>query len=278
MPPRAIPTVRARRLGRELRLLREHRNLSTDAAAAQLGWSQSKVSRVETATTVPSPTDVGHALDLYGVDSGTRAALIRLAHDAKRRGWWQAFGDVFTGSYIGMEDEATVIRTVETTLIPGLFQTAPYARAVIEAGYPDDPDRVNRSVRARMTRKELLSRPDAPQVIALINEAALRQEVGGREVMREQLSALHSAPQGRNVIVRILPFSAGADGGLEGPFSILSFGEGFPDVAWTGSFLGELYEESADQLHRVRLAFERMYHAALPVEESAALIAALAEE
>jgi transcriptional regulator with XRE-family HTH domain len=276
--PRTIPTVRARRLGRELRLLREHHDLSTDAAAARLGWSQSKVSRIETAYTVPSPTDVGHVLDLYGVDSPTRAALLQLAHEAKRRGWWQAFGDVYTGSYFGMEDEAKIVRTVETTLIPGLFQTAPYARAVIEASYPDDPDRVNRSVRARMTRKELLSRPDAPQVIALINEGALHEKVGGPEVMREQLSALHAASQGRNVTVRVLPFSAGANGGLDGPFSILSFGEDFPDVAWTGTFLGELYEESADQLRRVRLAFERMYDAALPVEESLALIANLVEE
>jgi transcriptional regulator with XRE-family HTH domain len=277
--PRSVPTVRQRRLGRDLRQLREDRGLSSDSVAAQMGWSASKVTRIETAFSKVAPADVSNLLDLYGVSSETRAALIHLAHEAQQRGWWTEYGDVFTDSYIASEDEAEEIRVFEAQLIPGLLQTEDYARAVIEAGRPDDPADIDRRVRARMARKVLLTRPNAPRLTTIIAEPALRWPIGGPAVMRAQLRALLEAAERPNVEIRALPMSAGAHAGLDGPCVILSFGEDdFPDVAYTVGMTGENYVESADQVQRVTMAWNRIAGKALSAEETVALIATLAKE
>jgi transcriptional regulator with XRE-family HTH domain len=278
MPP-SSPTARQRQLGVELKKLRRHkdRDLSTQEVADRTGLSQSKVSRIENAKTRASLTEVGLILDVYGVDSGTRARLLQLTREAQQRGWWVAYGDVFIGSYIGFEDVARRVRTYETMLIPGLLQTGRYARAVIEAGRWHDPADVDKRVQARRARQALLDRPDAPSLDVVIDEAALRRPVGGVEVMREQLRALLDAGDRPDVSVRVLPFAAGAHGGMDGPFTILSF-EGDPDMAYVESRAGNTYLESTDQMRSVTLTFERIWDAALPAEESAALIAALIKE
>jgi transcriptional regulator with XRE-family HTH domain len=276
MPP-SSPTARQRKLGVELRAARERVGLSTQELADQLGWSQSKVSRIERARTLVRPADVGRVLDVIGVDAPTRARLIQLANEAQQRGWWVAYGDLFTSSYIGFEDVSTRVRTYETILIPGLLQTGRYARAVIEAGRPGDPD-IDRRVQARRARQALLDRPDAPEVLAVIDEAALRRPVGGPEVMREQLGVLLDAGERRNVSIRVLPFASGAHGGMDGPFTILSFDQGDPDLAYSEGRTGNNYLESVDQVQSVTLTWERIWNSALSTEESAALIAALAKE
>jgi transcriptional regulator with XRE-family HTH domain len=274
MPP-SSPTARQRKLGVELRAARERVELSTQELADRLGWSQSKVSRIERARSLARPADVGRVLDVIGVDASTRARLVQLAYEAQQRGWWVTYGDIFTSSYIGFEDVATRVRTYETILIPGLLQTGRYARAVIEAGRPGDPD-VDRRVQARRARQALLDRPAAPEVLAVIDEAALRRPVGGADVMREQLHAL--LVERPNVTVRVLPFVAGAHSGMDGPFTILSFDEADPDMAYVESRAGNNYLESADQVRSVTLTFERIWNAALSAEDSAALIAALIKE
>lgn len=276
--PASIPTARQRSLGLELRRLREEHGLSTQELADRLGWSQSKVSRGELARTRVTPTDVGRILDVYGVDSETRGALLQLAHEAQQRGWWVAYGDIFTGSYIGFEDVARKIHAYETILIPGLLQTGRYARAVIEAGRPGDPADVERRVQARLARQALLTRPGAPELHAIIDEAALRRPAGGPDVMREQFRALLPTPERPNVTVQILPFSAGAHGGMDGPFTILSFDPPDPDIAYSETAVGDAYEESAAGTRGVTLRFERIRKAALPVEESAEFVSAVVEE
>lgn len=278
--PRSVPTVRQRRLGRDLRQLREARDLSSDRAAAQLGWSQSKISRIETARIGVTPPDVSRMLDLYGVSSHQRAALVQLAHEAQQRGWWAEYGDVFTGSYIGLEDEADSIRDFEPQVVPGLLQTEEYARAVIEAVRPGESHaEIDRRVRARMARKVLLSRDDPPTLTAIIAESALRWPIGGRDVMSGQMRALLDAGRRSNVNIRVLHPEAGAHAGLDGPFVILSFsGDDFPDVAYTEGPAGDNYVESADQVRRVTLNWNRIADKALSVEESARILADLAEE
>lgn len=276
--PRSVPTVRQRRLGRELRQLREKRGLSSDRVAAQMGWSGSKVTRLETAYTKVTQNDVSHLLDLYGVPSDQRAALIQLAHEAQQRGWWTEFGDVFTGSYVALEDEAKAIFDWEPQLIPGLLQTTDYAHVVIEAGRPDDPAGVDRRVAARMARKALLTRDDPPELTAVIAEPALRAPVGGRDVMRAQLRALQDAAQHPHVTIRVLPASTGAHAGLDGACVILSFEADFPAVAYAVGMTGENYLESAEQVQRVTMNAERIADKALSEEESAALIVALIKE
>lgn len=281
MAPTHSPTVRLRRLARELRRMRESSGLSPEAAAAQLGWNRSKISRIETGRTRPSPSDVADVCELYGVESGVRAALIELAKEARKRGWWTAYADVFTGSYVGLEDEASLIRQWEVQLIPGLLQTEDYARTVIMAGRPEphDPDDIHKRVMARMARRALLSRPNAPTLLAVLDEGVLRRPIGGRELMRDQLEALLIATRRPNVTVRVLPYSVGAHAGLEGAFTILSFAEEVdPDVAYVEGTAGDVYVESSDQVDRYRVAFERIVDVALPPEESQGLIAHIKDE
>ena len=275
--PRSVPTVRQLQLGRLLRQLREERDLTRDHVAAQLGWSGPKVTRFETAATRPTPTDVEHLLDVYGVPDEQRARLLQLAHEAQKRGWWVPYGDAFTGPYVALEDVAKVIRDFAAQLIPGLLQTESYARAVIAAPIPDESELAERRVRGRMARKALLSRADPPDLMAIIAESALRWQIGGPEVMRGQLRALLEAPRERpNIQIRVLPSSVGAHAGLDGPIVIFSFGDdAFPDVAYTAGQAGGNYVESADQVRRVTMNMNRIADKALSVQESAQFIADL---
>ncbi|MEU4577604.1 helix-turn-helix transcriptional regulator [Nonomuraea sp. NPDC023979] len=269
--------MRLRRLARELRKLREDSGLTPEAAAAQLGWSRSKVSRIETGRTMASRADVAAVCDLYGVKSSDRAGLIQLASEVRQRGWWTSYADVFTGSYVGLEDDAAFIRQWEVQLVPGLLQTEDYARTVISQHRPSEE--VQRRVMARMARRTLLSRPQAPQFSAILDEAAIRRPIGGKQIMHEQLEALLIAARRANVDVRVLPFGAGEHAGLEGAFTILSFAEEIdPDVAYVEGTAGDIYVESSEQVDRCKLIYERISDAALSPEDSLGLISKVKDE
>ncbi|WP_030916750.1 helix-turn-helix domain-containing protein [Streptosporangium amethystogenes] len=281
MSPTYSPTVRLRRLARELRKMREENGLSPESAAIRLGWSRSKVSRIETGRTRASASDVANVCDLYGAGSSVRAGLIQLAKEVRQRGWWTAYADVFTGSYIGLEDEAALIHQWEVQLVPGLLQTEDYARAVISAGRPEphDAEDIHRRVMARMARRTLLSRPDAPELYAVVDEGVIRRPIGNPESMRDQLQALLVAARRPNVTIRVLPYRAGAHAGLEGAFTVLSFTEEVdPDVAYVEGTAGDVYIESSDQIDRYKMAFERICDAALPQDASMGLIAEAKEQ
>ncbi|MEV8636491.1 helix-turn-helix transcriptional regulator [Streptosporangium sp. NPDC051023] len=269
------PTVRHRRLGRELRQLRERAGLSVAETARRLGWSASKAHRIEGGRIMLSEADLVAACDLFGADSATRASLVQLARDAGRRGWWTAYSDVFTGSYIALEAEATVIRKWEPLLIPGLLQSEDYAREIIRSGRPDlSASEVDRRVDARMTRKVRLLGASAPKLHALIDENALRRLVGGPKVMARQLADILQVVDWSNITIQILPIQADIAVGLEGAFSLMSFEED-PDVGYVEGPAGEVYVEAADQVRRFMLTFERLADKALSPKESAALIAAV---
>ncbi|MEV0344608.1 helix-turn-helix transcriptional regulator [Nonomuraea sp. NPDC050680] len=271
------PTVRLRRLSRELRRMREEKGLTPEAAAAQLGWSRSKVSRIETGRTMASRSDVSAICDLYGANSTDRAGLIQLASEVRQRGWWTAYADVFTGSYIGLEDEAALIRQWEVQLIPGLLQTEDYSRTVIAMHRPEDD--AQRRVMARMARRTLLSQPTAPNLNAILDEAVLRRPIGGRRVMHEQLEALLIAARRTNVTIQVLPYRAGEHAGLEGAFTILSFSdENDPNVVYVEGTAGDIYVESTEQVERCTLIFERIRGAALSPEDSLRLISETKED
>ncbi|MFC6082824.1 helix-turn-helix domain-containing protein [Sphaerisporangium aureirubrum] len=241
-----------------------------------VGWSRSKISRIETGRTRASPTDVAQVCDLYGTPSSTRAALVELAKEVRRRGWWTAYSDVFTGSYIALEDEASLIHQWEVQLVPGLLQTEDYARTVISVVRPqqDDPQEIDRRVMARMARRTLLSRTNAPQLHAVLDEGVIRRPIGSPELMHDQLETLIVASRRPNVTIQVLPYSAGVHAGLEGAFTILSFpDEVDPDVAYIESTAGDVYVESSEQVDRYKVAFERICDVALSPEESIGLIA-----
>jgi transcriptional regulator with XRE-family HTH domain len=280
MPQPHSPTVRGRKVASELRRLREQAGLSADQAAAQLGedWSRYKVIRIETAKTKPTLTGITAMLDLYGVDSATRAALMELAKNAWRRGWWTDYSDVFRGSYVAQEDDASSIREWSPQLVPGLLQTEAYARAVIQAALRTDDASVQRRVMARMTRTVLLGRsdPPAPELSVVIDESVLHRQIGSEEVMRGQLHALAAAGRRPNVTIQVLPYSAGVHPGLSGAFILLGFPEEIsPGVGYVETRIGDGYAENAAAVGTLRVDFEILQSAALSPQASAEFIAAL---
>ena len=177
------PTVRGRRLIREIERLRHGSGLSMEAAAQRLGWSTSKLYRLENGRSRITTDDLADMLDLYGVRSPQREALIQLGRDARRRGWWTAYSDVFTGSYIAMEAEAASIR-INAHVMPGIFQTPGYAHEMIRRTRPAiSAEDAERRVAARTARQDALSsRPQPPEIHVILDEAVLHRQVGGPAV------------------------------------------------------------------------------------------------
>lgn len=270
------PTVRHRRLGRELRRLREAAGLTPEVAAKRLGWSRPKVNRIENARITVTTSDVANACDLYGADPASKALLIQLAKEAAHRGWWAAYSDVFAGSYVGLEAEASSIRTWEPLLIPGLLQNESYARELIHAVQPELGNlEVQRWVDARMARKICLLGEHTPTLHAIVDEGTLHRPIGSPNVMARQLDELLQAADWPNVTLQVLPLAAGAHAGLDGAFSVLSFDAEDPDVGYTWCPGGDVYLEAVDQVRRFMLTFERLTSACLSPKESVALIAAV---
>lgn len=273
-------TVRARRLGVYLRGLREEHHLSAATVAARIGRHRSTIHRIESGQTKPDTDLIMELLGVYGVDEAHKLALLDLAENAWRRGWWQEYGDVLDDTFACLEDEACLIQTWQTQLIPGLMQTEDYARALVSAASPrPSKDEIEQRVDARTRRRKLLRRTPAPHLHAVLGEAALRQEVGGPEIMSAQLHHLLEMSRRDNVTIQALPFAAGAHPGLSGPFVIFEFEhEDDPAVAHTENLSGSAYSESESALARFRLAWGDIVGAALPPDKSASLIDSLVQE
>ena len=283
MPATPSPTARARRLRYELRRLREEAGLTHSEVAQRLEWSPSKLSRVETGQSRVNTGDVSDLLGVYGVsDESSREALIQLAREARRRGWWTRYTDVLgSGAYIGLEAEASAIHTFESQFVPGLLQTEDYARAVITGGQVrPDPEAVERRVAARMTRQELFTRPEPPELWAVLDESVILRPVGGPAVMRDQLRHLIEASTRPNatVTLQILPLSTGAHPGMSGPFVILRFqNPKDPPMIHLETATDGLYLEEPPDVERYTLRFNHLVARALGPNESRAMIAGLAE-
>jgi transcriptional regulator with XRE-family HTH domain len=273
------PTVRGRRLIRELGRLRHDSGLSMEAAAQQLGWSLSKLYRLENGRSRITTDDLEDMLDLYGVRSPRREALVQLGRDARRRGWWTAYTDIFTGSYISMEAEAASIR-INAHVIPGLFQTPGYAHEVIRRTRPAvSAEDAERRVAARTARQDaLFSRSRPPGIHVIVDEAVLHRQVGGPAVMCQQLTALAETAAWPHVTVQVLPFTAGANAGMDGHFVILAFDAEDPPVAYVEGLMGDVYVEAAEEIDRFSLAWTHLVTQALDPAESAVMIRTLAKE
>jgi transcriptional regulator with XRE-family HTH domain len=274
------PTVRGRRLIRELERLRHDSGLSMEAVAQQLGWSLSKLYRLENGRSRITTDDLEDMLDLYGVHSPRREALIQLGREARRRGWWTAYTDIFTGSFIAMEAEAASIR-INAHLIPGILQTPGYAHEVITRTRPAiSAEDAERRVAARTARQDaLFSRPEPPEIHVILDEAVLRRQVGGPPVMAQQLTALAETATWPHVIIQVLPFTAGANAGMDGHFAILAFPDSEdPPVAYVEGLMGDVYVEAAEEVERFSLAWTYLVTHALDPEDSAAMIRSIAKE
>jgi transcriptional regulator with XRE-family HTH domain len=265
------PTVRRRRIARELRQLRERSHLTLDQAARQLDMSKSNLSRIENAQIGIKPRDVRAALALYGVTGADAEALVEIARGAQQRGWWQNYSGVLPEwfeFYVGLEAEASTVRTFEAESVPGLLQTEAYAREMflLTAGATE----VEKKVAARIHRQDLL-RQESTQLSAVLNEAVLLRPVGGTKVMSEQLEHLADLTELPNVTVQVLPFTAGGHPAMTTPYVILSFADA-PDesIVYLENLTNGQALEEPEHVGGYTLVHQKLCSMALGPEESTA--------
>ena len=280
------PAVRRRKLGAELRALRTGAGLTSGEAARMVGWHQSKVSRIETGSSGAKPADVRLLLDVYGVaDAQLRELILVLAgsdEGSGRHHWWHAYRGVLPPTYrdfISLESQASAMRTLETSVVPGLLQTPEYARAVTRAAVDGlDDERLDALVEVRLARQDVL-RADPPlELSAVLDEAVLHREIGGPDVMAQQLGRLVEAARLPQVRLQVLPFAAGAHVGVTGPFVIFSFSRTSDlDVVVLDHLTSSLYLERKEDLQAYTEAFNALQIHALSPEDSLDYIAGLGD-
>ncbi|MFF5217610.1 helix-turn-helix domain-containing protein [Micromonospora sp. NPDC000442] len=273
------PTVRRRRLAAALRRLREQTGMTADQAAKGIGISKSALSRIENAQVSVMPPVARGLLEMYGVEGDEVDALVQVARDARKRGWWQAYDDVLPEwfeVYVGLEAEASEIRAFEPQLIPGLLQTADYARAIVRAEHPDaSSDEVDRRVELRLRRQRTDS---PPKLWVVLDEAALRRPVGGAAAFKEQLQRLAEEADRPGRTIQILTFAAGEYGSMGSAFSILTFPEpADPGVVYVETRAGSLYLEG-QQVREYSRVFEHLVASAAGARESRDLIQGAIDE
>jgi transcriptional regulator with XRE-family HTH domain len=272
------PTVRRRRLGSELRRLREDHSIKLEEVAERLGVAASTLSRIETGKAPTKSVYLTAMLEMYGVtDPAQRQVLVDMAREGHRKGWWSVYDDVLPtgfGIYVGLEAEAAGLRSFEGEVVQGLFQTPDYARAILrEVQVRDTDEQVERLVDLRMKRQEVLDRSPPLDVWMILDEAVVRRTIGGPEVMRDQLARLVEESKKPNVTLQVLPFASGSHAGLRGPFSILEFPErADADVAYVESVAGIIYLEKEREVRTCAEAFDRLRAAALSPGQSSDLI------
>ena len=280
------PTVRRRRLAAELREIRESKGKSGDAVAAALKWSPSKISRYERAKTGLQPREVARLLDYYEITGPRRDLLLALAADATQKGWWEDYGDSLSSDYqqfIGLEDEASAIAVWHIDVLPGLFQTEAYARHIIGTYSqiePVTPGMIDRLVKVRMRRQQVVDREPGLDLSVLIDESVLQRRVGDERVMYEQLRRLKREADRPNVTLQILP--------LDGPHTV--FVESFvifrfepdseaalQDVVSTEHLRNNFSLEGEKETYLHWIAFQMLARASLDADRSKELILKTAE-
>jgi transcriptional regulator with XRE-family HTH domain len=284
VPARRSPSVRGRRLGLELRRLREVAGLTIEQVAATLECSDSKISRIETGQVSATPRDVRDILDIYQIRGQQRDWLIQLARESRQKGWWhKEYHDLPISNLVGLEDAATLIRAYRELVVPGWLQTEAYARAVIRAILIDRPHEVERRVKLRMTQQEKLlgnaTKDGSPALWAILDEAVLRRSIGGSSVMRKQLEHLGEAATLPHVNLQVLPFEKGAHAGLDGGFTIVGFEQvGDPDVVYLEHTTSDLYLEDSKSINRYDLLFKDLQATALDLKSSIEFLGKVAED
>lgn len=274
VPEVRSPTVRRRELGALLRKLRTEKGLTVEQAAEQLMFSMSKLSRMETGHGVATPRDIRDVCSLYEVtDKAERERMLKLAAEGKQAGWWQSY-DLPYSTYVGLEAEATAISDFQSSVVPGLLQTADYARAGHEGAMPRlSPKEIERRIEAKLTRQALLEQDDPPDFSAVLDEAVLHRMVGGPAVMSAQLGRLIEAANRPKVTIQVIPFTLGAHPGVESNFNILEMPSPTPGVVFVEGLVGSIYLERSEELTRYRQIFERLQAISLSPKDTIALIA-----
>jgi transcriptional regulator with XRE-family HTH domain len=278
------PTVRRRRLGTELRKLRESNGYKLEEVAGQLGVAPSTLSRIETGKAPTKSVYLNRMLEMYGVvEPGQRQVLVDMAREGHRKGWWAAYDDVLPSGfdiYVGLEAETAAVRGYEISVVHGLLQTPDYARAVLREMFPRyGHEQLDRLVDLRIERQRRFDDDPPLELWAILDEAVIRRPVGGSQVMRGQLEHLLDMAARPGVTVQVLPFDCGAHAGHLGPFSILEFPDRTDsEVAYVESVAGNIYLEKDREVRTQVEAFDRLRAAALAPAASVELIAQIARE
>ncbi|MEV0368412.1 helix-turn-helix transcriptional regulator [Streptomyces sp. NPDC050636] len=271
------PTVRRRRLGQELRRLRELKGMTAEEVAERLLVSQSKISRLENGRRSISQRDVRDLCGVYEVDDHRIVdSLMQMAKDSRQQGWWHAFGDIPYSVYIGLETEAASLRVYESLLVPGLLQTPGYAEAVIPGTVPElAPEPLEKRIQVRMRRQERVNDSKRPlRLWVVLDEAALRRVVGSHLIMREQLDHLVEMSHLPHVTVQVLPYDTGAHAGMSGTFSILEFDDASDSsVVYIEGVTSDLYLEKTNDVHKYTIMYEHLRAQALNADQSREFIA-----
>lgn len=277
---RSGPTVRRRRLGLELRRLREAAGLTAAEAAKAIRGSEAKISRMENGLVAFRAIDVSDLLHTYDITDNTqREAILALAKETRQPGWWHTYGDVvprWFEVYVGLEAEASYLATFEALLVPGLLQTADYARAVMHAATPQITDaEIDRAVELRLGRQTVLTADPPPQLWAILDEAAVRRTVGGPGVMRAQLTHLIDVSCRPGITIQVLPFRLGAHAGMGGSFVLLGFpdGDNAPEIVYIDQAAGSLYLDRPADVSQYRERMDRLRASAYDENASRHVIA-----
>ncbi|MEU5885066.1 helix-turn-helix transcriptional regulator [Spirillospora sp. NPDC047279] len=270
-----VPSVRFRRIGLELRRLRLEAGMSIHRAGSFLGRSASSLSLIENGIQPIRPRDLEYILIKFGFEPGDpfREAMLELAQDGRKSGWWRQYSGVLTPifmDFISLETDCRKLDSFQTLVIPGLLQTPAYARSLIKA---DTPREIERAVRIRMARQNVLTSCEPPEVTMILNESALWQQIGDAEVMRGQMERLIEVSELPNLSLRVIPFKAGGHRGLRGPFTKLEVGErGRLSVVTLETSQGMSYVERPEDVLRHAQIFAELRLIAMDESETRSFI------
>jgi len=272
------PTVRRKRLTVELRRLREQAGLTCEDVGQRLECSGTRISRIETGRIGARPGDVRELLEIYGVTGAAADSLVQLARDARRKGWWHAYGRVLPPwfeAYVGLESDAARLHDFQPSVVPGLLQTQDYARAILrDAPYADYGEDIDQQLALRMRRQAVLDQPRPPQVRMVLGESVLWMQVGGPAVLRSQLRRLADLAARPDLSLQILPLRTAAHAQPAGPFTLLEFADpADPTVVYLEHLTGSLLLDEDEEVQRYRAMFDHLRAAALGPGPSADLIA-----
>ena len=272
------PIARRMQLGARLRHLREAKGLTREQAGWAIRGSDSKISRMELGRVGFKERDVTDLLLLYGIDDEREHERLRtMTREANAPGWWHPYNDLLPAwfqNYLGLEEAATYIRTYEVQFIPGLLQTAAYARAVIMLGHGQaDVSELDRRVELRMTRTQLLARPDAPRLWAVLDEAVLRRPIGGKAVLHAQIASLLEHCDNPNIQLQVIPFLSGGHAAAGGAFTLLRFPlEDLPDTVYLEQLTSAIYLDKREDVDRYAAAATKLFIEADPPDRTPAIL------
>ncbi len=272
------PTVLRMILGRQLQALREKAGLSLEQAGQAIYSSEWTVRRMEKGEGGLKPMKVKGLLLRYGVtDVREIDAFLALAREANTPGWWHNYSDVLPTwfrVFPGLEEAADLIRAYEPQFVPGLLQTEDYARALTVVGFPDaTADETERRVALRLTRQQLLTRPEPPRLWVVLDETVLRRRVGGPDVMRGQLTKLIEAASLPNITLQVLPFAAGPHQAMFGMFYVFRFpSPELQDVAYGENMTSAFYLDKPEDVGAYAVAMDRICAMAASPEETVGIL------